>query len=780
MGLKLVATFLAVAIAPLAAAGGLRFIRIANTGDLAPIPEGGASFQSFADAPLIGDGKILFRGRFPLDGYFFLDEATGTLMAGITAGANPDGGPGTSLPLVSSFTPYYGPNATVVVTASLQGVAVTSDNNYAMVGLRYPNLPGCRIVAREGDYSGISDWKLSDWWPGINVNAWNYASFNGGFTGTGVDNGNRDNVWSTHSGGRPLFRQGQGNDPVPGYPSNTYFVGFNRGVNAMNDFGITTVFATTYTSVQGTPGTHIRHLMIRGQGMNSEMASTNTSAPGLHPLFRFRMLKAPVRLTSGSNPLVVFPDDPRADGSESRPVGFWAWRAGVLSKVVISGDVATSPAGLVVNPDISDFTLNSMGWVAFEASLSGLGTTAANDAGIVVANPQESRLQVRYREGDILVGMPTGHGVTSFELPGLDENGRLAFVANYSDGVSAGSGLWVETPDGLRLICRTGGTLKAPGEPPRTVNSFAFQPGSHGSDIGMNGTSPSGWSMASGAVAMRVSYTDGSQAVWKVETNANLSPPQLVVSSDGELLPSDGTALLDFGEAVPGLSTIVRRITLTNLGELPLTGISFAKLGEAIEDFMIDAPDLGSLEYGDSREWVLRFAPTVSGPRAGSLRIESQSGEVFDITLSGVGLTGEAALSMAISSAGLTGEAALPSAIPFNDGVDNLLKYAFNMNLAGSDVSGMEPGSGTSGLPSITTTGSGEITLLCVEFVRRKGSGLVYSPQKSSTLTPDSFSPFTVSPIVTSIDDQWERVNYDEPIGDTETTCFGRVEVSLP
>lgn len=779
MRLKLVATSLTVAIAPLAAVGGLRFIRIAETGDSAPVP-GGASFQSFADAPLIGDGKILFRGKFPMDGYFFLNEETGTLIPGITAGASPEGGPGTSLPLVSSFTPYYGPNATVVVTASLQGAAVTSDNNYAMVGLRYPNLPGCRIVAREGDYSGISDWKLSDWWPGINVNAWNSASFTGGFTGTGVDNGNRDNVWSSHTGGRPLFRQGQGNDPVPGYPANTYFVGFNRGINAMNDFGITTVFATTYTSVQGTPGTHLRHLMIRGQGVNTEIASTNTSAPGLHPLFRFRMLKAPVRLTSGSNPLVVFPDDPRAESSESRPVGFWSWRAGVLSKVVISGDISTSPEGLTVNPDISDFTLNSLGWVAFKASLSGNGTTTANDTGLVLANPQESRLQVRYREGDVLVGMPMGHAVTSFELPGHDENGRLAFVATYSDGISTGSGLWVETLDGLRLICRTGGTLKAPGETPRTVSSFAFQPGSHASDIGMNGTAPSGWSMASGAVAMRVSYADGSQAVWKVETNANLSPPQLVVSSDGELLPSDGTALLDFGEAVPGLSTIVHRITLTNHGELALPGFSITKLGAAMEDFDIDGPDLGPLEQGDSREWVLKFVPTVAGPRSGLLRIESHSGEAFDIAVTGVGLSGEAALSMASSSAGLTGEAALPSSIPFNDGIDNFLKYAFNMNLSGSDLSGMEPGSGTSGLPSISTTGSGESTLLCVEFVRRKGSGLLYSPQKSSILTPGSFSPLSVIPTVTSIDDHWERVTYDEPIGATETTCFGRVAVSLP
>jgi|GEM_PF-2091904 len=35
----------------------------------------------------------------------------------------------------------------------------------------------------------------------------------------------------------------------------------------------------------------------------------------------------------------------------------------------------------------------------------------------------------------------------------------------------------------------------------------------------------------------------------------------------------------------------------------------------------------------------------------------------------------------------LIGDDALPEAIPFDDGVENLLKYAFNMNLGGADVS---------------------------------------------------------------------------------------------
>ncbi len=138
-------------------------------------------------------------------------------------------------------------------------------------------------------------------------------------------------------------------------------------------------------------------------------------------------------------------------------------------------------------------------------------------------------------------------------------------------------------------------------------------------------------------------------------------------------------------------------------------------------------------------------------------------------------------LASAIQDSGLTGNDALPAATPFNDGVPNLLKYAFNMNLAGPDVSNLPPGSGTSGLPSITVPDNAPLGTLRVEFIRRKGSGLIYIPQKSTTLGGLGWSPLSAVPVVTSIDDQWERVTYDEPPAPIPApACFGRVAVSLP
>ena len=68
------------------------------------------------------------------------------------------------------------------------------------------------------------------------------------------------------------------------------------------------------------------------------------------------------------------------------------------------------------------------------------------------------------------------------------------------------------------------------------------------------------------------------------------------------------------------------------------------------------------------------------------------------------------------------------------------------------------------------------------EFLRRKNSGLIYTPQKSGELTnPASWIPLTDPPTIIAIDATWERVIYEEPYNATTTPqCFGRVHVTLP
>jgi hypothetical protein len=119
-----------------------------------------------------------------------------------------------------------------------------------------------------------------------------------------------------------------------------------------------------------------------------------------------------------------------------------------------------------------------------------------------------------------------------------------------------------------------------------------------------------------------------------------------------------------------------------------------------------------------------------------------------------------------------------PGATPFNDGIENLLKYAFNLNAAGPDVRVLVVG-GNVGLPTITWDSSGPQPVLRVEFLRRRGSGLIYTPQRSSEL--GVFVAMTGTPTVTFINAEWELVTVEESTPPTTTpSIFARVKVSLP
>lgn len=112
------------------------------------------------------------------------------------------------------------------------------------------------------------------------------------------------------------------------------------------------------------------------------------------------------------------------------------------------------------------------------------------------------------------------------------------------------------------------------------------------------------------------------------------------------------------------------------------------------------------------------FSLTCTGEGMGTfVAIEGDLNETGTIVFSADDVEGNAALAAA---SGLTGDDALPGAVPFSDGVPNLLKFAFNMNLARADVSTLAPGS-NSGLPSARLDEAGEDPVWRVEFVRRKG-----------------------------------------------------------
>jgi subtilisin family serine protease len=118
-----------------------------------------------------------------------------------------------------------------------------------------------------------------------------------------------------------------------------------------------------------------------------------------------------------------------------------------------------------------------------------------------------------------------------------------------------------------------------------------------------------------------------------------------------------------------------------------------------------------------------------------------------------------------------------PLASPQEDGIPNLLKYASNLNPLAPDLRILTP-SGTAGLPLISVAPGG--TEFRFEYLCRTGRGLTYTPQTSSTLLPDSWTPVTSPPTITTIDADWERVVIRHPLPAGSPSHYGRVKVTLP
>ncbi len=247
---------------------------------------------------------------------------------------------------------------------------------------------------------------------------------------------------------------------------------------------------------------------------------------------------------------------------------------------------------------------------------------------------------------------------------------------------------------------------------------------------------------------------------------------------------ADGAAIIDYGTVASTSAGISKTFVILNTATDPLDILVLGNVsvtGAQATDFTVDTTGMEtSLNAGGSTTFSATFVPRDSGTRTATLQIASNDPNkgTFDITLSGRGATVRQTFDEAAAAAGLTGPAAEPLAIPYHDGVENLKKFGFNMNLNESDHRTMIPGTGTGGLPSISTPDGAPVGTLRIEFVRRMGSGLIYTPQKSTDLSAGSWVRVRSEPTVSSINELWERVVYEvPPAADPETRCFARVKV---
>lgn len=254
------------------------------------------------------------------------------------------------------------------------------------------------------------------------------------------------------------------------------------------------------------------------------------------------------------------------------------------------------------------------------------------------------------------------------------------------------------------------------------------------------------------------------------------SGAEITVEQPAGVYLIDGAANVAFGTAA---RPVTRSFTIRNTGSAALSGISATLGGMHAADFSLVTPPSGSVSAGGSMSFSVCYTPSTAGLRSASLQITSNDVDEnpFNIMLSGISVTPSGGLDAWLPS-GLPDRTA--QGTPHHDGIANLLKYAFNLNANAPDHRVMTPG-GTAGLPAIGRQEAGAATVFRFEFLRRIGSGLDYIPEKNSTLDSGGWTPLSSSPVITPVNEFWERVVHEEPVDALSMpACFGRVRVLLP
>jgi hypothetical protein len=280
---------------------------------------------------------------------------------------------------------------------------------------------------------------------------------------------------------------------------------------------------------------------------------------------------------------------------------------------------------------------------------------------------------------------------------------------------------------------------------------------------------------ASGArtAALHIASNDATKNPFNINLTGTGLVPLIVVEQPAGTGLTSGTSTVNFGSSNLG-TAVPLSFTIKNTGTASLTGVAVTKDGTNNADYTVTSSPATTVAAAGSTTFTVSFNPAATGTRTAALHIASNDAtkNPFNINVTGTGTT---PLLTWATAAGLPAGQAGPDQTPQNDGVRNLLKFAFNMDPMKPDVRVLTVGANSpAGLPGQAVSG-GKLRL---EFLRRKAAtnpGITYTPQFGAS--PDTLADFAGVPIsVTSVDTTWERVLVEDPaVGASKH--FGRVKI---
>jgi hypothetical protein len=410
---------------------------IARSGGQAPGTSAGTTFADLSD-PLLNDAgreafSAVLNGPAAQNFGIWADDDAGLALVARKGSAAPGA---TGINFGQLFPPSLSDGGSVAFRAQVTGTGVTAENN---VGIWAQRAAGLTLMARAGSQApGAPAGAVFDNFPAtdIAINQAGQIAFKGFIEGTEVTPTTRMGIWAERSDDLALIvRQG---DAVPGVAGGVFDFIDDPSLNRNGQIAFTAIMS-------GVSGPTNRGVFTDAGGAIALVARRGTTAPG-GPTGRTFSTFGNVMVNGEGQ--VAFAATLSGTGvNTSNDGSLWSTSSGSLQLAAREGAFAPgSAAGQVFNSFV-DPVLNSAGQLAFAATLTGTGITAANDRGIW-AQGLDGSLRLVAREGDALevapgvtrtlsdVYLAGGFNTEDGRRVGFNDYGEVAFLAKFTDGSS--------------------------------------------------------------------------------------------------------------------------------------------------------------------------------------------------------------------------------------------------------------------------------------------------------------------------------------------------------